>query len=160
MIRQSTRLPSAAFFLAIAVVGNSSTTAAEEILEKNATKFLGWQLSTSDFMTCDKTLLLIPPGKIVKTLARCQQLRFTKEDYKGLTVTSVDQVSRTVRAKDSKGDSVSLFYPATAENPSTLKLEWLKPGQVIDVGALDTQLNRENRLLRAESIKPSASSPK
>jgi hypothetical protein len=148
----------AACLVATAVV-NSATISAEEMLEKDSAKFLGFQLSTTDFMTCDNNLLSIPPGKVVKTVAKCQKLRFTKEDHKGLTITSIDQNSRTLRAKDSKGDSVSLFYPAAAENQSTLKLEWLKPGQLIDIDALDTKWNRESRVLRAESIKQATPSP-
>ena len=128
----------------------------EEMLEKETTKFLGWQTSKTEFITCSKNRLQIEPGKVIKTNAKCEGPIFVSKERQIFIVQSVDENSRMVRMSDRKGGGeVSMYYPKFAEQPTTLKLEGMKPGQVIGVEFIEAEAPGYGRLFRAEAIKES-----
>jgi len=126
------------------------------MLEKETTKFLGWQTSKTEFITCSKNRLQIEPGKVIKTNAKCEGPIFVSKERQIFIVQSVDENSRMVRMSDRKGGGeVSMYYPKFAEQPTTLKLEGMKPGQVIGVEFIEAEAPGYGRLFRAEAIKES-----
>lgn len=125
---------------------------AEEMLEKDKARFLGWQASKSEFLTCGKNVVKIDTGKVVKTIAKCQGPVFVSQGQT-FTVKTVDADNRTFRMADEKGDPLSVYYPEIAEKATAMKFDWIKPGQVVGVDFVEAKSTKNGRVVRAESIK-------
>ena len=106
---------------------------AEDMLEKSAIRYLGWQTSVTEFTTCEKSVLKIDAGKVSKTMAKCEGPVFAVLRGQMFTVNAVDAESRIFNMTDEKGNSLSAYYPLVAEKPSTMKFDSIKPGQKVDV---------------------------
>jgi hypothetical protein len=127
---------------------------AEEMLEKESNRFLGWQINTAEFTTCDKNVIKIAPGKVVKTIQKCQGPVFAVQD-EVFNVESVNASNRTLRVVNASNRAgIDLFYPETAETPDTMKFDWIKPGQKLGVRYFDAKFPVLGGFNRAESIKP------
>ena len=130
------------------------TLQAEEMLEKEAVRFLGWQMSQTDFTTCDNNVMKIPPGRVTKTNQKCRGPVFSMKSY-DFEVQSVDPIKRTLSAVNLGTKSkVDFFYPEVAESPTTMKFDLIKPGQRVGINYYDPKSDISSPTRRAEAIKP------
>ena len=127
---------------------------AEDMLEKEAVRFLGWQINPTDFTTCDNNVMKIPPGKVTKTSQKCRGTVFSMQTY-DFQVESVDPMKRTLSAVNlTTKAKVDFFYPEVAESPATIKFGLIKPGQRVGISYYDPKSDTLGPTKRAEAIKP------
>ena len=126
---------------------------AEEMLEKPSGRFLGWQMNATDFTDCDNNRMKISPGTVKKTFQKCRGTVFSMKDN-DFRVESVDLNKRTFSAINLNTKSkVDFFYPEAAENPGTVKLDVIKPGQRLGINYYDPKAELWGPTKRVEVIK-------
>jgi hypothetical protein len=137
----------------ISVLLFTASVRAEEVLEKDSGRFLGWQMNATDFTDCDNNKIKIPPGKVTKTSQKCRGIVFSLKDS-DFRVETVDLGKRTFSAVNLNTKSkVDFFYPEVAESPGEMKLDLIKPGQRVGINYYDAKSEIWGPIKRVEAIK-------
>ncbi|MBI2314111.1 MAG: hypothetical protein HYU77_16595 [Betaproteobacteria bacterium] len=133
-------------------IGALAPAGAEELLDKDGAKYLGWQISKVEFRTCYKKVLQIEKGKILRTNDKCEtsngRLKASFSEF--VEVKTVNPDARLITAISADKRERKIYYPEIAETVVNLKLSDLKSGDRITV-VVPTS-GRGDDIWRAEAI--------